>query len=120
MKIPTIFKHLQVSCWVLAAFVLPEIAKAACATTGDPGILVSVEQPNFGCYINQFLLDIIPHVLTIAMIMIVFSGVQYMASGVTADGQKAAKQRIVGIVVGIMFFFAIRFILNQLSENIHI
>jgi hypothetical protein len=77
----------------------------------------SCDSVDFTTYLNTFLNQIIPYILLIAMIMIVFSGFQYMTSGLTGD-TKAARSRIIGIITGVIFFFLIRLILNQVAPGI--
>jgi hypothetical protein len=74
----------------------------------------------FSLYFSTVLSSLFPYVLFIAFIMIVFSGIQYMTSGLSADNTKAAKQRIIGILSGVILFFLIRLIINQITPGLSI
>jgi len=72
----------------------------------------------FNVYLSAVLDSLVPWIFTLAIVMIVFSGVQYMASAVGGGDTKAAKQRIVGSIIGVAFFFLIRLVLNQITPNL--
>jgi hypothetical protein len=84
------------------------------------GVLVSCEQPNFWSYINAIMAENFPIIMFIALAMIVFSGVQYMNSGFSPDGAKAAKQRIGGILAGVVFYILLQMILNQITPDLRL
>lgn len=82
------------------------------------GVGSATEHNNdFEGYINTVLEKYFPFILFIAMIMIVYSGVQYMLSGFDPNAQKLAKQRILGILGGLIFYLLIQLILNQLVPD---
>lgn len=84
-----------------------------------PGVC-NVNNVSFEVYLKLILQKIIPYIIFLAMVMIVYSGVQYMLGGINAENTKKAKARIVGILVGIMFFIFIGFILRNLSGGLTI
>jgi len=97
-------------------------ATSACA---HPGVLIKCldgvqGQGEFSKYIATLLKDNFPLLLFIAVVMIVASGIQYMLSGFTPDGAKQAKQRISGILIGIIFLLLIRLLANLLTPNLSV
>lgn len=72
----------------------------------------------FESYISSLLDTLIPWIFVVATVMIVYSGVQYMLASVGGGDVKAAKQRIIGSLIGVAFYFLIRLILNQISNGI--
>ena len=90
----------------------------AIGQTGFPAGNTCEDIP-FEVYISALLSTLFPYVLFAALIMIVFSGVQYMSSALSgADGTKAAKTRIGAVLGGVIFFFLIRIIVNLVSPTI--
>lgn len=73
----------------------------------------------FTAYLSALWNQMVPYIMLIALVLIVFSGFQYMMSGVSGD-TKIAKTRIAGILGGIIFFFLIRLILNQIAPNLYL
>lgn len=75
--------------------------------TVKQGVLVSTYCSNwtFWDYVNRLLglQGIGLYVYFAAVVMIIFSGIEYMM-GASGDGQKKAKERIRGILVGILFY----------------
>lgn len=112
----------------LIASLLPSVVAAAdtantqAAHCKAQGVLVSgcTDSLTFSQYLTQILSEIMPFLLFIAMIMIAASGVQYMFGGLNPDQSKKAKQRIIGIVIGALFFFSINLILQQMAGGINI
>lgn len=98
---------------VLVYFVCDTITGEVTGIKASAGS-TTVHENNFEGYINAVLEKYFPFILFIAMIMIVFSGVQYMLSGFDPNAQKLAKQRILGILGGLIFYLLIQLILNQL------
>ena len=72
---------------------------------------------DFYTYLNEFINQLVPYVMIIALIMITYSGFQYMMGGAAGD-VASAKARITGILGGIIFFFLIRLILNQVAPGL--
>lgn len=83
----------------------------------DPQSCITIP---FDLYLGVLLTTLVPYILFVALIMIVFSGVQYMGSALSGDATKAAKQRIGSVLIGVIFFFLIRLILNQISSGINL
>ena len=77
-----------------------------------------VSDIGFAMYSKIFINQLIPLLLFAALILIIWSGVQYMTSGINAEAQKAAKVRIMGIVIGAIFFILSNLILNIVSPKI--
>lgn len=109
--------------------VLPVLALADAAANPPVNgacqfVLVTIPYKGTSCndigfytYLAAIYNQILPYVMIIALIMITFSGFQYMMGGVAGD-VAAAKVRIAGVLGGIIFFFLIRLILNQLAPNL--
>ncbi len=103
----------------------PSSVLAAVTCTGGvtpkPGILVAGTCPDwtFWNYVSVLLGTdgIGVYVLTAAVIMIVFSGVEYMM-GANSDGQKKAKERIRGILTGVAFYAVVLIVLRLISTQI--
>jgi len=86
------------------------------ATDCIPAILTRCAQSNAQGLITHLIGDNMGFILTFALIMIIFSGVQYMYSGISPDAQKGAKNRIIGIVTGIVILYLIQAILNSITN----
>lgn len=88
---------------------------------GTKGVLVDCIPPNtsFFGYLNLVMKNNTAILIAAAVILVVFSGVQYMLALGSTSGQTAAKQRIIGIVVGIIFFTLLRFTLSILSPSLN-
>lgn len=107
----------------LKVFTTPKALAAPGATptpSCDPGVLTSQVCPgeSFSQYINRFLSENLDTILFIAMVMIAYSGVQYMSSGFSADAQKIAKQRIMGIIGGVIFYLLLTAIVSMVTANL--
>ena len=96
--------------------------KPAATTCNKPnGVLLPndcVDDLSFNQYLRKLLIQLIPLILFFAMIMIVYSGIQYMFSGFKPDQAGKAKQRIVGILIGVLFFLIISILIKQLSPEL--
>jgi len=73
---------------------------------------------SFVQYFTALLDSFLPYVLLLSIVAIVYSGLQYMLASAGAGDTKAAKQRVLGILTGVVFYFLIRLILNQLAPGI--
>lgn len=84
------------------------------------GVLVSNfnYDSGFFCYVSVFMNQKFGFILFLALIMIVFSGVQYMSSGFSPGGEKVAKERLMGIITGLVFFLITRMIVAAISNNL--
>lgn len=69
-------------------------------------------------YMATLLRDNTILILTVASLLIVVSGVQYILAMGNSGDQAKAKQRIVGIVVGIIFFTLIQFTLTLIAADL--
>jgi hypothetical protein len=74
--------------------------------------------PTFGCYISQLIDQNIPYVILAAVLLIVFSGVQYMLAQGAAAEQAKAKQRIWGVLGGVIFYFLIKLTVPLIAGGI--
>ena len=81
----------------------------------DPGVLTKCAQDGFQNYLSAFLHDNLSFIFLIALVMIVFSGLQYMNSGFSPDALKNARARILGILTGVIFLVLIELLVNQLG-----
>jgi hypothetical protein len=70
----------------------------------------------FACYVSVLLKDNMPYVLVIAILIIVASGIQYMFTG--GAGAKQAKERIVGVLGGFIFYLLLRYILPLIATGL--
>ena len=113
--------------WLAPAMLMLTASYALAATPTAPiescppphGVLTNCPQPTFGLYIRAVLKDDMGYIITAALLMIIASGVQYMLSGIgSADGQKQARQRILGIISGVVLLILIDLILNQLATGL--
>ena len=97
----------------------PNIALAG--STTSVGVLTKDTYTRFDEYIQAVLKENFKYVLFIAFLMVVYSGVQYMLSGIAnAEAQKLAKQRILGILAGLVFYILMQFLINLMVPNIGI
>ncbi|MCC2631746.1 MAG: hypothetical protein K0S20_445 [Patescibacteria group bacterium] len=101
------------------------LAAEPCAD-GPNGVLVNgcVQKLGFIEYLTALLTQVMPLVFFIALIMIIWSGVQYMLSGFNPGqaGKQAgkAKERIVGILFGVAFFLVVGLLINQLAPDLQL
>ncbi|MBU6389503.1 hypothetical protein KGQ71_03230 [Patescibacteria group bacterium] len=101
----------------------PASSTSSSASTGCNTSWVLINPPagtcpkNFTEYMTVFINQLIPLIEFLALVMVVYSGIQYMISN-TDKGKTAAKQRIIGILIGIAFFIVARLILDQIQAGI--
>lgn len=69
----------------------------------------------FNCYIRVFLNGNSALIITIATIIVVGSGIQYMLALGNSGNQGKAKQRIISVISGVIFLTLIRFFLRILG-----
>lgn len=84
------------------------------------GVLVCDPNKGYDNYIKDLLSNMMPVVFTLALALVVYSGIQYMMGGLSPDNSKKAKQRIIGSLIGIIFYLLIRFFANLISPDISI
>jgi hypothetical protein len=72
---------------------------------------------SFNCYLRAFLSGNSALIVTIAVIIVVFSGVQYMLALGNSGTQAKAKQRIVSVVTGVVFLTLIRFFIGLIGTS---
>jgi hypothetical protein len=86
----------------------------------ERGVLIShaVTVGGFNCYVYTLLNENMPYVMIIAIVLIIFSGVQYMFAAGTPTAQGTAKQRVFGILGGLLFYFLIRYILKLIAGGL--
>jgi hypothetical protein len=78
----------------------------------------------FSCYIAMFLRNNMIYVIILAIILIVTSGIQYMlAGGAPGEAGKPsaagkAKQRILGVLGGVVFYFLITYLLPLIMSGL--
>jgi hypothetical protein len=97
------------------------LAAEPCAD-GPNGVLVNgcVQEFGFIRYLTELLTQVMPLVFFIALIMIIWSGVQYMLSGFNPGQAGKAKERIVGILFGVAFFLVVGLLINQLAPDLQL
>lgn len=103
--------------WVLSRATV--YADPAPTATPYTGVLVKNVYPDsgFSGYVQAVLSENFPIIMLLALAMIVFSGVQYMASGFSPESSKQAKERIIGILAGLVFYLLISLILRTINGN---
>ena len=95
-------------------------ALASCGTDSSgnaipSGVLTQCAQPDFAHYLDAILHDDMKYIILAAVIMIVFSGLQYMLAGAgSPDMQKKAKQRILGILSGVAMLMLVNLLASLL------
>lgn len=107
MKIKSKLQYLTATSYIIFSSMLlaPRTILAA------NGVLVKGTVPNnFEDYITAFYAATMPIIITIAVLMIIYSGVQYIAGGVSPESGKAAKERITNIIIGLIFYTMLRYI----------
>lgn len=72
----------------------------------------------FGCYVEILFRENMKYVATVAIIYIIYSGIQYMLSGPDANNLAKAKQRILGVLGGLIFFYLIQYVPRLLANNL--
>jgi hypothetical protein len=87
----------------------------------DYGLTTStacIETVPFRTYLRIFLDQNFPLIILVAVVMVIVAGLQYMLSGFSAGEAGKAKQRIGGIIAGIVFYMLIRLILDLLQPGL--
>jgi hypothetical protein len=128
---------------LLAISLLPSLAMAAnvqevnipgskkCFWDKDrPGILVDyavvtpstkAEQESadtlLNCYLRVALRNNSALIVTVAVIIVVFSGIQYMLALGNSGNQAKAKQRIVAVITGVIFYTLITFFVTIIGAG---
>ncbi|CAN5194498.1 hypothetical protein BH11PAT4_BH11PAT4_5950 [soil metagenome] len=75
------------------------------------------DDTSFNCYLRAFLSGNSALIVTVAVIIVVFSGIQYMLALGNSGTQAKAKQRIVSVVTGVVFLTLIRFFMGLLGTS---
>lgn len=73
--------------------------------------------PYFSCYIATFLKVNWAYVTLFAVVLVMWSGFEYLIAGGDGGKQKAAKQRVIGVFTGLLLYFVIQFIVPLLLGN---
>jgi hypothetical protein len=107
---------LPLSILIASLFVHTNTANAACQTSLIvPGVCTD---QGFATYLSGMISGLMPLILFIAVVLVAWSGVQYMLGGATKDSSSKAKQRITGVLGGVIFFLLISFILSRIAPDI--
>jgi len=94
----------------------PSLTTGTTTFSSATGVLTRCTQPNFTLYIEAILSDDMGYIVLAALIMIVYSGVQYMLSGVGAPNlQKEAKERILTILMGVALLLLVDLIIKEIG-----
>lgn len=81
-------------------------------------VITGAELPSdFQGYVKGIIEHFMPVVVFAAVILIIWSGVEYMISGDDAGRAKKAKERIVAVVGGLIFFVLMKYILWAMSSD---
>jgi hypothetical protein len=86
----------------------------------NPPVTYGCSNIPFNFYLTELLDHMMPWIFTIATVMIVYAGIQYMLSAVGGGEVKKAKERIIGILIGVAFYFLLRVIINQIGPNFNV
>jgi hypothetical protein len=105
-----------------AASPTPSPSASAATKNCSESVLADPSNPIKVCSdttITTYLVDVLERyralILTVMTLYVVASGVQYMLSQGKADAQKAAKQRIMAMITGIIFFTLVNLIASVLG-----
>lgn len=74
-------------------------------------------ESGFDCYLNALLTQNMPYVILIALVLIIWSGIEYMLGGLSGGAPGKAKERIIAVLSGVAFYFLITYILNLLTSG---
>lgn len=84
--------------------------------TSNPGVLTQGQvSGGLNCYLSYLLKENMPYVMFIALVLIVWSGIEYMLAGAGWAQQAKAKERIIGIITGIVCYFLITYFVSLLT-----
>jgi hypothetical protein len=94
----------------------PTSGANSCQST--TGVFFDYDQcAGFGAYVSQLLEKLMPIVYTIVVAMIIWSGVEYITSGTNPEAAKRSKNRIIGVIIGLIFFVLMRGIVSLTSSR---
>lgn len=83
-----------------------------------PGVLTHGQVTGgLNCYLSYLLKENMPYVMFIALVLIVWSGIEYMLAGAGWAQQAKAKERITGIITGIICYFLITYFVSLLTSG---
>lgn len=89
--------------------------------TSTTGVLIphrfAEGTPYFSCYIATFLKVNWAYVTLFAVVLVMWSGFEYLIASGDGGKQKAAKQRVIGVFTGLILYFVIQFIVPLLLGN---
>jgi hypothetical protein len=101
----------------------PVVSRAACVVDKEQhGVLISgrVTDGGLTCYVNTLLTENMPYILLIAIVLVAISGVQYMLAMGSSGEVAKARQRIAGIIGGVIFYFLITYIIRLIGGDFRI
>ena len=105
---------------MLQTLLYPLLAMFQISSARAEGVLVdnpAATQGNFFKYVEMVLGQNSWVVLTGAAVLVVASGVQYMLAVGNASNQTKAKERVFGVMLGLVFYGGIILILRLLSDR---
>jgi uncharacterized membrane protein len=109
---PWVFRGIS----ALLAALAPLLNSVAHARTSVFGFAFD-ETKGIAAYLTEFLNKVMPIVITAAIVMVVYSGIEYIFSSTNPENTKKAKQRIYGIIGGLIFFILIRYLASQFKND---
>jgi len=91
-----------------------------CVEGPNTGVLVkkTFSSGGYRCYLYALLSQNMPLVILVAVVLVVYSGVEYMSAMGNATQQGKAKTRILAILGGVVFYFLIEYITRLLANNL--
>jgi hypothetical protein len=96
----------------------PTTQEACPKIAGTTGVLTKTQiGGGLNCYIAAALSENMPYIILFAIILIVWSGIEYMLSGTGITQAAKAKERLIGIISGLIFYFLIWFLLSLLTSG---
>jgi len=91
-------------------------------TKAISGVLIScikdTPSPTFFDYLSAVLDQNSGYIVAAAVIIVVASGIQYMTAFGSSGEQTKAKQRIISVITGIIFFTLIRFAVSLFASGL--
>lgn len=108
-----------VDCKTFASLIGTATASTGCPTLGTPGLIGHIDCSNGKNPIYallQFVINFMIRLLAVlAVLAIIFSGIQYASSGGNPEGLKSAKNRLTNAVVGLILLSLMFVILHILG-----
>ena len=108
---------------LLLPLLTTQVASAATRTCegATKGVLIecvtAAENGNIMAYLYQVLRQNSPYIIAFAVILVIWSGIEYMLANGNSSAQATARKRIVEIVIGIIFYTLIFFVIRVIGAT---